>query len=139
MSKKRIVVTGMGVASCFGQNVEAFYDALLIGKSGVKTIEHFSTEGFTTRFAASIPTFDSEGYVDKKQARRIDKFIAFAMVAGKKALEQAGLSLEKIDLLDKARCGIVIGSGMGGMGIYTEGVRAVLEHAYRKISPFFIP
>lgn len=139
MSKKRIVVTGMGVTSCFGNDVEQFYQMLLAGKSGVKTITHFDCEGLPTRFAGSIPVFEPAEYIDKKQARRVDKFIAFTMVAGKKALEHGGIDPEQLEMLDKARCGIVIGSGIGGMGVYTEGVKNVVEGNYRRVSPFFIP
>lgn len=137
--KKRVVVTGMGVASCFGNEVDRFYQMLLAGQSGVKTVTHFDCEGLATRFAASIPAFDAGDYVDKKQARRIDKFIALAMVAGKKALEYGGLGPEQLALLDKTRCGVLIGSGIGGMGVYAEGVKQVVERNYRRISPFFIP
>lgn len=139
MKNKRIVVTGMGVVSCLGHDVETFYQALLNGQSGVKTIEHFPTEGLTTQFAASIPQFDVESYIDKKQARRVDKFIAFGIVAGKKALAHAGLGQEQLAGLNKQRCGILIGSGIGGIGVFTEGARAASERAFRKISPFFIP
>lgn len=139
MSKKRIVVTGMGVVSCFGTDVDIFYQSLLSGISAVKPITHFPCEAFPTRFAASIPTLDSEGYLDKKQARRVDKFLAFGVVAGKKALEHAGLGAAELGSLDGTRCGILIGSGMGGMGVFSEGVRAVLEENPKRISPFFIP
>jgi 3-oxoacyl-[acyl-carrier-protein] synthase II len=139
MKRKRIVVTGMGVTSCFGNDVEKFYQMLCAGQSGVKTITHFDCEGLATRFAASIPTFDPGEYLDKKQARRVDKFIAYTVVAGKKALEHGGIGPLQLEALDKARCGVIIGSGIGGMNVYTEGVKNVLEHNYRRISPFFIP
>ena len=91
MKKKRIVVTGMGLVSCFGNEVEHFYKTLLEGKSGVKKIAAFPTEEFTTKIAAEIPEFDVGDALDKKQARRVDKFIVYAMVAGKNALKMAGL------------------------------------------------
>ena len=87
MDRKRIVVTGLGVVSCFGNDVDVFYNTLLAGKSGVAPIDRFTCDEYTTRFAASIPNFDDEGYVDKKLRRRIDTYMAYAIVAGKKALK----------------------------------------------------
>lgn len=139
MSKKRVVVTGMGVVSCFGNDVDAFYEALLAGKSGVRPITHFPCEEFPTRFAAAIPEFDPGDYIDKKQARRIDPFIRYTLVAGKKSLEYAGLTGEAFDKLDKSRCGIVIGSGMGGMHTFHEGSVTLSTKGHRRLTPFFVP
>ena len=94
VKKKRIVVTGMGVVSCFGTDVNQFYDALLAGKSGVRPITNFPCEDYPTRFAASVCDLNTENYLDKKQARRVDPFISYTMVAGKKALESSGVCLK---------------------------------------------
>jgi 3-oxoacyl-[acyl-carrier-protein] synthase II len=139
MSKKRIVVTGMGLVSCFGNEVDPFYEALLAGKSGVRTITHFPPENFPTRFAAAVPEFDPGDYIDKKQARRIDPFIRYAMVAGKKALEQANLTGDNLAKLNKARAGVIIGSGMGGMNTFYDGSIALINKGHRRITPFFVP
>lgn len=139
MSKKRIVVTGMGVVSCFGNDVDVFYQSLLDGKSGITPIIDFPCEDYPTRFAGSIYNFEAGEYMDKKQARRVDKSIAYTMVAGKKALEYAGLKGEKFEQLQKQRCGILIGSGMGGMSVFADGVQTLIEKGQRKVSPFFIP
>lgn len=139
MKKKRIVVTGMGVVSCFGNNVDAFYDALLRGESGVVPIEEFPCDTFPTRFAAAIRNFEVGDYLDKKQARRVDPFIRYGIVAGKKALEQSGLLGERLNTLDKGRCGVLIGSGMGGMKTFSDGVETLNRDGYRRISPFFVP
>lgn len=136
MKKKRVVITGMGIVSCFGNDVDAFYEKLLQGESGVVPIESFPCESYPTRFAAGIPQFDVEGYLDKKQARRVDPFIRYTMVAGKKALEQSGLNLESVN---KSRCGVLIGSGMGGMKSFSDGVEALITEGYRRMSPFFVP
>ena len=94
MSKKRrIVVTGMGVVSCFGTDVDQFYQSLLEGKSGITPITQFPCEDYPTRFAGSIQDFEVGEYMDKKQARRADPFIRYAMVAGKKAIEDANGNL----------------------------------------------
>src|SRR5471030_2748731 len=112
MAKRRIVVTGMGIVSCLGNDVDQFYDHLLAGKSGIGPIDSFPCEALPTRFAGLVRNFDVGDYIDKKQARRIDPFIRYTIVAGKKALEKGNLPKDKIDQLDKSRCGIIIGSGM---------------------------
>lgn len=139
MDKKRIVVTGMGVVSCFGDDVDVFYQNLLAGRSGITTITEFSCEEFSTRIAGVIKDFDPGIYLDKKQARRVDKYIAYAMVAGKKALEMGQLTGDALAKLRHSHCGVLIGSGMGGMSVFTEGVQTLIEKGSRRITPFFIP
>ena len=136
MSKKRIVVTGMGVVSCFGNDVDEFYKSLLEGKNGIVNIEEFPCEDFPTRFAGIIRNFDVGDYMQKKQARRADPFIRYAMVAGKKAVEDCKIN---IDDIDKSRFGIVIGSGMGGMTTFSNGVISVEQKGYKRLTPFFVP
>src|ERR1700760_313377 len=132
MNKKRIVVTGMGVVSCFGNDVDVLYQSLLAGKSGIVPITEFPCEDYPTRFAGVIKNFETGDYMDKKQSRRVDKCIAYAMVAGKKALENAGLQGEELERLQKIRCGILIGSGMGGMSVFADGVQTLIEKGQRK-------
>lgn len=139
MKKKRIVVTGMGVVSCFGNDVNTFYSSLLEGKSGAKKITEFPCEDYPTRIAATISEFDPGEYVEKKQARRVDKYILYTLVAGKKALENASLAASGLEKLDKKRCGIIIGSGMGGMSVFADGVQTLNEKGPRKVTPFFVP
>ncbi len=139
MAKKRIVVTGMGVVSCFGNDVDHFYEQLLAGKSGIVPIDAFDCSAYPTRFAGAIRNFDVGDYMDKKQARRVDPFIRYTMVSGKKALESAGLKGEALNQLDKTKCGIVIGSGMGGMSVFYEGVETILSKGFKRLTPFFVP
>lgn len=139
MHKKRIVITGMGIVSCFGNDVDVFYQNLLAGNSGITTITEFPCEDYPTRIAGVIKDFETGDYMDKKQARRVDKSIAYTMVAGKKALEHAGLTKEELDRLEKTRCGILVGSGMGGMSVFADGVQTLLEKGPRRVSPFFVP
>ncbi|MGB7978319.1 MAG: beta-ketoacyl-ACP synthase II [Chlamydiales bacterium] len=139
MAKKRIVVTGMGIVSCFGTDVDHFYGELLAGKSGIVPIEGFPCAEYPTRFAGAVRDFDVGDYMDKKQARRVDPFIRYSVVSGKKALERAGLNGEALARLDKKRCGIVIGSGMGGMSIFYDGVETILTKGYKRLTPFFVP
>lgn len=139
MNKPRIVVTGMGVATCLGHDVDDFYNNLLQGKSGVTSIIEFPCEEHTTRFGGVIRDFNTDGYIDKKQARRVDKFIAYAIVAGKKALEMGKLNGQAVEELKKERCGILIGSGMGGMSVFADGVTTLNERGSKKVTPFFVP
>lgn len=139
MKKKRIVVTGMGLVSCFGSDINSFYSQLLSGKSGIVPITEFPCADFPTRFAGVIKDFDPGEYLEKKQARRVDKFIAYTMVAGKKALEHASLSGESLNSLNKDKCGVIIGSGMGGMSVFVDGVQTLIEKGHRRVTPFFVP
>ncbi|KAL4450667.1 hypothetical protein ABPG77_001023 [Micractinium sp. CCAP 211/92] len=141
--KKRVVITGMGIASCFGNDIDHFYDQLLAGVSGVDYISRFDASEFPTKFAAQIKDFDVGDLVDKKNARRYDDCLSYTMVASKKALQDAGL--EKASnpdghgALDKTRVGVLVGSGMGGLTVFQDGVKALVEKGYKKITPFFIP
>lgn len=139
MTKKRIVVTGMGIVSCFGQDVDVFYDNLLAGTSGVVPLTQFPCEEYPTRIAAEVKNFEAGDYIDKKQARRVDRAIAFAMVSGKKALEMAKLDGQNADCIDKTRAGCIIGSGIGGMSTFADNVKILNERGHRKITPFLIP
>jgi 3-oxoacyl-[acyl-carrier-protein] synthase II len=139
MAKRRIVVTGMGIVSCFGNDVDHFYDQLLAGQSGITSIEAFPCADYPTRFAGCIKNFDVGNYIDKKQARRVDPFIRYVMVAGKKALEKGNLTGDSLEKLNKFRCGILIGSGMGGMRVFSDGIETLVKESFRRISPFFVP
>ncbi len=139
MRKKRTVVTGMGVVSCFGNDVDEFYRQLLMGKSGISPIEGFPCADYPTRFAGEIKNFDAGEYMDKKQARRVDPFIRYAMVAGKKALESAGLSGDSLSAIDPFRAGVIVGSGMGGMTVMFDGIETILTKGHRRLTPFFVP
>lgn len=139
MSKRRVVITGMGVVSCFGSDVDIFYDSLLAGKSGIASITDFPCDELATKFAGVIKDFDPGDYIDKKQARRVDKSIAYTMVAGKKSLEKSLLTGDALANLNKSRCGILVGSGMGGMSVFVDNVVTAYDKGFKRISPFFIP
>jgi 3-oxoacyl-[acyl-carrier-protein] synthase II len=95
--KKRVVITGMGIVSCFGNDVDTFYDSLLEGKSGVSYIDRFNASNYSTTFAGQIRNFSSEGYIDGKNDRRLDDCLRYGLVSGKRALEHADLGGEKLD------------------------------------------
>jgi 3-oxoacyl-[acyl-carrier-protein] synthase II len=129
----------MGIVSCFGTDVNVFYERLLAGKSGIVPIQGFPCEDYPTRFAGVVQDFDTGDYVDKKQARRIDLSMRYTLVAGKKALEMSALTGDAFEKLDKTRCGILVGSGMGGMATFADGVETVLTKGFRRLTPFFVP
>lgn len=137
--QQRVVVTGMGVVSCLGHDPDEFYDNLLAGKSGISTIEAFPIEGFPTQFAGWIRDLDVGEYMDRKSARRADPYIRYAMVAGKKALEMSKLNGDNLDKVNKERCGVIVGSGLGGMHAFFDGCKAYMERGPKKLSPFFVP
>ncbi len=139
MAKKRIVITGMGIVSCLGNDVDTFYQRLLAAESGVGPISLFDCSEYPTRIAAEVKNFDAGDYIDKKQARRVDRSIAFAMVAGKKALEMAKLYPVGTEQLTKSRAGVLIGSGIGGMSTFSENVKILNEKGHRRVTPFLIP
>lgn len=138
-NKRRVVVTGIGVVSCFGNDVDTFYNKLLAGESGIGPIESFDVTEYPTRFAGCIHTFEPEEYLDKKQARRLDPFLQFGMVAGKKALEFAQFDLNNLGQLDKEQCGILISSGMGGLKMLWDGTNTIISKGHKRLTPFFVP
>lgn len=139
MKKKRIVITGLGIVSPFGNDVDHFHDQLVKGESAAAPITVFPADEFPTRIAAQIIDFDVGDYMQKKQARRVDSFISYAMVAGKKAIEDCGLDEDKLASLNRERCGIIIGSGMGGMSTFSEGIETLIQKGFKRLTPFFVP
>ncbi|WP_120511296.1 beta-ketoacyl-ACP synthase II [Photobacterium salinisoli] len=136
MSKRRVVVTGMGMLSPVGNTVESSWKALLAGQSGISNIEHFDTSDFATRFAGMVKDFNCEDYMSKKDARKMDLFIQYGVAAGIQALKDSGIEVSE----DNAnRFGVAIGSGIGGIGLIEVNHQAMLEKGPRKISPFFVP
>eukprot|EP00210_Caulerpa_lentillifera_P004016 g3831.t1 len=142
-TERRVVITSLGVVTAFGNNVDQFYNRLLAGDSAVKPITKFDVSSFSTKFAAEIDDFDPEGLIDSKNLRRYDDCIKYAIVAGKKALKSTGLDMEDdrsgFSQLDKFKCGVLVGSGMGGLTVFSDSVKTLIERGQRRLSPFFIP
>lgn len=137
MSKRRVVVTGMGLISPVGNTVESTWQALLAGQSGVEFIEHFDTTPFATRFAAMVKDFNGEDYnITRKDARKMDYFIQYGIAAGVQAMQDAGIEITE---QNAPRIGCAIGSGIGGLGLIEENHSALMNGGPRKISPFFVP
>ena len=132
----RVVVTGMGVVSPIGIGLETFWSNLVSGKSGVGPITRFDTDGYSTKIGAEVKDFVPEEYIDKKDARRMDRFTQFAMAASKMALEHAGIDLQSID---RYRVGVIVGSGIGGLETLEEQHKVMLKKGPGRVSPVFIP
>lgn len=136
MSGRRVVVTGLGMLTPVGLNVAESWDAILKGRSGAATIEHFDASDYSVRFSASVKNFDVTQYMDAKEARRVDIFVQYGMAASIQAIEDAGL---EVDPERADRYGISIGSGIGGI-VTIENTRDTLtKSGPRRVSPFFVP
>jgi 3-oxoacyl-[acyl-carrier-protein] synthase II len=136
MPKRRVVITGLGMISPLGVGNDANWEALRSGKSGVGMITHFDTTDYPVKIAAEVRGFDPLQFIDKKELKKMDRFIHFALAASQFAVEDSGLPLEA---LDSDRAGVSIGSGIGGLGFIERQHKLVLERGPRRISPFFIP
>ncbi|WKZ45802.1 MAG: beta-ketoacyl-ACP synthase II [Anaerolineales bacterium] len=136
MMRKRVVVTGMGCISPVGNTVKETWASLLAGKSGAGPITHFDASKHKTRFAAEVKGFDPVAFFSAREARKMDRFTQFATVAAMEALAQAGL---KIDESNRDRVGVVIGTGIGGIGTIMEQAAVLHERGVDRVSPFLIP
>ena len=135
MSKRRVVITGLGLLSPVGNDVPSSWDNITQGNSGVKPITYFDVSEFETKFAATVDCNISE-FIDKKEIRRTDTFIQYGLVASKECIEDSFINLDEIDL---TRFGVSIGSGIGGLGTIEENQVKLSEIGPKKISPFFVP
>ncbi|KAI3443521.1 hypothetical protein Pfo_000186 [Paulownia fortunei] len=136
--QRRVVVTGMGVETPLGHDPDVFYNNLLEGVSGISEIEAFDCSQYTTRIAGEIKSYSTDGWVAPKLSKRMDKFMLYMLTAGKKALADGGITEDVMDELNKARCGVLIGSAMGGMKVFYDAIEA-LRISYRKMNPFCVP
>ncbi|KAI4380822.1 hypothetical protein MLD38_006968 [Melastoma candidum] len=136
--QRRVVVTGMGVVTPLGHDPDVFYSNLLEGASGISEIETFDCSQFPTRIAGEIKSFSTDGWVAPKFSRRLDKFMLYMLTAGKKALKDGGITEDMMDKMDKTRCGVLIGSAMGGMKVFNDALEA-LRISYKKMNPFCVP
>ncbi|KAF5206583.1 3-oxoacyl-[acyl-carrier-protein] synthase [Thalictrum thalictroides] len=138
MKQRRVVVTGTSVVTPLGHDSDVFYNNLLDGVSGISEIEGFDCAQFPTRIAGEVKSFSTDGWVTPKLSKRADKFMLYMLTAGKKALADAGITDEVMNELDKTRCGVLIGSGMGGMKVFSDAIEA-LRVSYKKMNPFCVP
>ena len=138
MELKRVVVTGLGAVTPLGNNVEETWKNLLEGKSGAAPITSFDTANFKTQFACEVKDLDVSAYIDRKEARKIDRYTQLAMISAMQGVEDAGIDL---DTVDKNRIGVVFGVGIGGIKTFEDEVIYYGQHIENgpKFSPFFIP
>jgi len=136
VSKRRVVVTGLGLLSPLGNDYVSTWENIIAGQSGIGPITSFDASAFTTHFAGEVKNFDVEAYIPKKECKKMDKFIQFGVAAGKQALAHSGL---EINADNAERVGVAIGSGIGGLGLIEENHTKFMASGPRKISPFFVP
>ena len=136
MSKRRVVVTGLGMVTPVGNNVSDTWKNIVAGVSGIGLISHFDTTDFSVKIGGSVRGLDIDHYLSKKDQRRMDPFIHYGMVAGIQALEDSGLTVAEENAY---RIGVAVGSGIGGLQGIEEGTKTFLESGPRRISPFFVP
>jgi len=137
MELKRVVVTGLGTINPLGNTIPEYWDGLANGVSGCELITRFDTSKFKTKFACQVKNYDAGNYFDRKEARKLDKYSQFALIAADEAIKDSTLELDKIDL---DRAGVIWASGIGGIDTFLEEVRGyVLGDGTPRFSPFFIP
>lgn len=136
MSRRRVVVTGMGMLSPLGTDVPSSWQGILAGRSGIGLIEHTDLSAYSTRFGGSVKDFNVEEYLSVKESRKLDLFIQYGLAAGFQAVRNAGLEVTDAN---RERIGVAMGSGIGGLTNIEETSRTLHESGPRRISPFFVP
>ena len=136
MNNRRVVVTGMGAVTALGLDTQSTWTGVVNGKNGVRAIEHFDASAFSTRFSASLQDFSVEGYIEPRDAKRMDLFIQYGMVAGIQAMRDSGLEITEAN---QDRVGCNVGAGIGGIGLIEKTSLLMNKSGPRKISPFFVP
>jgi len=137
VSKRRVVVTGLGIISPVGSTVPSAWEAILNGRSGISPITRFDVSAFPVRFGGGVQGFEVEKYISSKDARRMDDFMQYGVAAGMQAVVDSGTNFE---MVDRDRCGVITGAGIGGLGTIEAEYHAFLKaNSPRKISPFFVP
>ena len=136
MSRRRVVVTGLGIICPVGNTVDEAWQNIVAARSGITRITRFDASAFPSRIAGEVKGFDVGAYLQPKEARRYDTFIHYGLAASIQALKDSGLDLDRTD---RERAGCVIGSGIGGLPLIESTHNDYLKGGPRKISPFFVP
>lgn len=137
MQLKRVVVTGLGALTPIGNNIEAYWDGLVNGKSGCAPITYYDTEKFKTKFACELKDYNPADYFDRKEARKLDRFAQYALVSSDEAIKDSGMDL---DAIDKFRVGVIWGAGIGGLETFqNEVLNYASGDGTPRFNPFFIP
>lgn len=136
MTKRRVVVTGIGTINPIGHNVEETWKSIEEGKCGIASISLFDTKGMKVTLAGEVKDFDVTKYIDKKEAKKMDRFIQMGMIASKEAMLDSGLDINNID---SHRFGVIVSSGIGGLGSIEKNYQTGEKRGFDRVSPFFIP
>ena len=136
MQNRRVVITGLGIVSPLGNDIETSWLNAIEGKNPVSKITYFNTDNYDTKFAASLSNFNAEDYLDKKEIRRLDPFIQYGVAASHECIKDSGI---KESSLNRDRIGVSIGSGIGGLGTIQKNANLLADLGPKKISPFFVP
>lgn len=136
MTKRRVVVTGIGTINPIGHNVEETWKSIEEGKCGIAPISLFDTKGMKVTLAGEVKDFDVTKYIDKKEAKKMDRFIQMGMIASKEAMLDSGLDINNID---SHRFGVIVSSGIGGLGSIEKNYQTGEKRGFDRVSPFFIP
>lgn len=136
MTERRVVVTGIGALTPVGKTAPDFWNGLISGKSGVRTITHFDTSDYPTKFAGQIENYDSNNYFDRKEARRLDPVTQYGLIVADETIADSKIDLEKIN---RDRVAVLIGTGIGGMKTFYDQSISHHEHGPKGVNPFFIP
>ena len=134
--ERRVVITGLGAITPIGNNVEEFWNAIKDGKCGIDEIKGFDTSNFKVKLAGEVKAFNVEDYLDKRDAKRMDRFSHFAIVASREAWKDSGLDRENEDM---TRVGIIVGSGIGGLGTFEKNIDKMITKGPDRVSPMYIP
>jgi 3-oxoacyl-[acyl-carrier-protein] synthase II len=138
MTGRRVVITGLGAVAPNGNNVGEYWENLVAGKGGAGRVTHFDADGFSSQVACEVKNFKPEKYIDAKALRRMDTFVQYALVSAVMAMEDAGLKVGQDDL-DATRIGIIVGSGIGGIGVIEQQHAVLLDKGPRRVTPLLIP
>ena len=137
MAKRRVVITGLGAVTPFGVGVDKFWNSLVEGKSGISVTELVDTERHVVKISGEVKGFDAELYIDPKEAKKMDRFIQFAMVAAEEAYKDA--KLEEVTDVDPYKIGVIVSSAAGGFRTFEDNHVRIIEKGPNKCSPFTIP
>jgi 3-oxoacyl-[acyl-carrier-protein] synthase II len=138
MSPRRVVVTGMGAVSPLGNDVASTWEGLVAGRSGIRRIEAFDPSRLNSQMGGEVRNFDASNVLDRKDIRRVDRYIQFGLVAARQAMDQAGLP-QRLEGEHANHTGVILGTGLGGVGTIIEAVTTSVTRGPDRISPFFIP
>ncbi len=136
MNRRRVVITGLGCVTALGDSTDALFAALCAGKSGISNIESFDVSAFSVRFGGEVKNFDPTKHIEQRQAKRMDRFTQFAVVAACQAVDDSGLDFSKEDLF---RSGVIVGTGIGGIKEIEQQHLRLLHKGPGKLSPFCVP